>query len=367
MPGTNDLGPFGAGVNATTEEPSTFGDSGAADYTWFKDCTTPTSDDGTRFTARWANRTLKYIRRACDGMGITRNETDSDRLLKAIQKAIRPAANLGVDDDGVGVYKETDAETLTHMLRRLKGLGGIAIALAEGGNVINVDGSSIGGAGLALFYPEVETADGKLLVNIGSGEITVDDEQTFVHRGCRQIDCADYSAPARNFATLANKTYHLRWRWASGTPVFVLKDLADSGYNPTVAAETDAGFDSTYDDMLVAKVETNGSNGITVTSLVNRHALRSADLLSGAVTSSSGLNSASRTDSITKNWARTPIVIPSWYIQAVSPNGNQNFGGSDSHDHDNTLSVSSSSRYATSISMGRDHAATLGVYVMLQA
>jgi hypothetical protein len=30
-------------------------------------------------------------------------------------------------------------------------------------------------------------------------------------------------------------------------------------------------FDTSFDDMLVAKVETNGANGITVTTLVNRH------------------------------------------------------------------------------------------------
>ncbi|MBL8844821.1 MAG: hypothetical protein JNN24_03525 [Hyphomicrobium zavarzinii] len=271
MPGQNDLGPFGAGVNATTEEPADYGDSGSGDYTWFQDCSSPTADDGTRFTARWANRLLKYIRRAADGMDVPRNEGDMDRLLKAIQKAIRPAANIGGDGAGVGVYKETDTGTLTHMLRRLKGLNGIGVAISEDGNVINIDGSGIVISGLAPIYPEVETVDGKLSVSIGSGQVIVGNTQTFIHRGTRRITCADYSAPNRTFNTSANKTYHLRWKWNAGSPAFSLNDLANGTYNPGALPEGDYSFDSTYDDMLIAKVETNGSNGITVTTLVNRH------------------------------------------------------------------------------------------------
>lgn len=271
MPGQNDLGPFGAGVNATTEEPDDYGDSGGSDYTWYQDCSSPTSDDGTRFTARWANRMLKYIRRAADGMGVPRNEGDMDRLLKAIQKAIRPAANIGGDGAGVGVYKETDTGTLTHMLRRLKGLNGIGIALSEDGNVINIDGSGIVVSGLAPFFPEVETVDGKLSVSVGSGQIVIGSAQTFIHRGTRRIDCNAYSPANRTFATVANKTYHLRWKWNNGSPAFSLNDLASVVYNSGSAAETSEVFDTAFDDMLIAKVETNGSNGITVTTLVNKH------------------------------------------------------------------------------------------------
>lgn len=370
MPGQNDLGPFGPGVNATTEEPASFGDSGTGDYTWFQDCSSPTSDDGTRFTAQWANRILKYIRRAADGMNIARGEGDMDRLLKAIQKAIRPASNIGLDEDGVGVFKETDAGTLTHMLRRLKGIGGIGVTLDESGNVINVDGSGIAVTALAPIFPEVETADNKLTVTAGSGQVIVGAEQTFIHRGARRIDCNSYSAGARTFNTSANKTYHLRWRWNDGVPAFSLNDLSNVGYNAGSLAEGAGAFDSTYDDMLIAKVETNGSNGITITSLRNKHVLREVRTNVGTISGTTA-NAKTRTASETYNWARTPDLMPNWWLVYTAgvgaSNGLDQFPGSATHDHDEYINITAVSRYGWSLTLLRDYAYNMDIRVLMLA
>jgi hypothetical protein len=124
MPGQNDLGPWGPGVNETATEPASLGDSGVSAYSWFKDCTSPTSRDGTKFTAQFANRMLKYIRRACDGMGIARDETDGDRLLKAIQKADRPLENIG---SGAGVYAGINGTNGKYSLKSIRAGAGIGV------------------------------------------------------------------------------------------------------------------------------------------------------------------------------------------------------------------------------------------------
>lgn len=370
MPGQNDLGPFGAGVNATTEEPSSFGDSGSGDYTWFKDCSSPTAEDGTSFTAQWANRIMKYIRRAADGMSVTRGEDDMDRLLKAILKAIRNASNIGLDAAGVGVYKNTNAESQTHMLRRLNGIGGIGVTLAESGDVINIDGSGIAVTALAPIFPEVETADNKLTVTAGSGQVIIGAEQTFIHRGARRINCNSYSAGNRTFSTSANKTYHLRWRWNNGVPAFVLLDLSNVGYNPSSLAEGAAAFDSTYDDMLIAKVETNGSNGITITPLRNKHVLREVLTNVGTISGTTA-NAKTRTATETYNWARTPDLMPNWWLvytaEVGSSNGSDQFTGAVTHDHDEYINITSLSRYGWTLTLLRDYAYNMDIRVLMLA
>ncbi|MCY0154228.1 hypothetical protein OEG86_20590 [Hoeflea alexandrii] len=88
---------------------------------------------------------------------------------------------------------------------------------------------------------------------------------------------------------------------------FSLEDLADTGYNPTVAAETNSAFDSTYDDMLVARVVTNSSNVATITNLVNKDRLFATEIVSGAPsTGPSGSFTLSLTKTI--DWARAPKI-----------------------------------------------------------
>lgn len=113
------------------------------------------------------------------------------------------------------------------------------------------------------IFPEVTTNNGVIAVTSpGTGQIRVPASAVILHRGIRT-----YTTVQTDFATVLSKTYHLRWNPTDG---FALKDLADTGYNPTVAAETNAAFDSTYDDMLVARIVTNSSNVPTITNLTNK-------------------------------------------------------------------------------------------------
>jgi len=217
------LGPGQNTANVTTARPADDRTYGAND-TWYKDCTSPEAQDGTAFMSSWFNRMLAQLRRAIDGMGIERDNADDDMLLKAIKKA-------GSTSSIVNLFR----------------------------------------ASMPLF-PEIQTVDGKFTITTGSGTVVIGAGQTFLHRGAFQHSTDDYELADRTFAHGANKTYHLRWKWngPSSAPTFHLYDLADSGYNPTALAETKIDFDTKYDDMLVAKIVTNGSNVATITPLVNR-------------------------------------------------------------------------------------------------
>lgn len=305
MPGSNDLGPFGPGVNETLTEPANFGDSGAGTYTWFKDCTSSTSGDGTRFTAQWANRMLKYIRRACDGMGIPRNESDADRLLKAIQKADREITNVGTA--GTGVYRGLEDVTGRQMLSKLAAGTGVTITLDEDGHLV------IAATMLeAKIHPEIETATNKFaIVNNGNGTITLSAGQSVLWRGSVLQSTDLFTAPQRTFAHSANNDYHLRWSRTGGLS---LKDLDDGTYNPTAAAEHDPNFDSTYDDLLIARITTNGSNVATIVPLAN------AAVMVGEIVGAARTTGGSETDHVynfTTTFARTPRV----YMKSVRPPG----------------------------------------------
>lgn len=152
------------------------------------------------------------------------------------------------------------------------------------------------------IYPEVTSAsDYRITVTTPSvGTVRVPASATFLHRGIYEVTTSQ-----EDFATTASKTYHLRWDPTNG---FDLYDLADSvTYNPAVLAETDASFDSTYDDMLVARVVTNGSNVATITNLSNASVLAASLVQSGTDWFYSGLNHSSSKFAYTYNWARRPI------------------------------------------------------------
>lgn len=124
-----------------------------------------------------------------------------------------------------------------------------------------------------------------------------------------------------DLSSLSSKTYHLRWDLANG---FRLRNLADTGYNPGSLAETDPAFDSTYDDMLIARVVTNGSNVATITNLKNRNKFvkqaNRRDALAQALdwTTLSG-------SGVALNWARTPdavhLAMNEWASNNADPDG----------------------------------------------
>lgn len=252
---TDTLGP--ASINATTVRPAddrTFG----PDDTWFKDCTSPALQDGTQIRASWLNGITAQLRRAIRGLGITDrtlvDPTFDDMLLDAIRAG------------------SADAVTYTQ-------------------------------AYLAVpIFPDILTVGKVLAFTTSTGQIIVNAAQEFVLRGVRKFSTDSYSLGARTFATVANKTYHLRFDRTNG---FRLRDLADGAYNPGALAESNVAFDTTLDDMLVARVVTNGANALTVTALANAARLFASYSASISTTASNALTG---TWSATLNWSRRPQV-----------------------------------------------------------
>jgi hypothetical protein len=218
---------------------------------------------------------------------------------------------------------------LTQLLQAINSLIATAVAAGGGGG---------GGGGAADWsqnpvYPNVTVNGGVMTVTASTGSVAIPDGQTFVHRGGNAFNSTDTDSAARTFTTAAGKTYHLRWRYNGGSPAFGLYDVADAGYNPTSAAETNAAFDTTYDDMLIARVVTDGANVPTVTALKNLHRLASTGELQGPKGAHTGSNNFMENNTapsaiqnystVALNWARMPEV----YLRALNdvyPQGGSN-------------------------------------------
>ncbi|ARO22956.1 hypothetical protein TAL182_CH01143 [Rhizobium sp. TAL182] len=197
------------------------------------------------------------------------------------------------------------------------------------------------------IFPEVLTSDGRIPVTSPStGTVRVPAGYDFMHRGIFTITTVQ-----TDFATVANKTYHLRWNPTNG---FQLKDLADAAYNPGALAETDVSFDSAYDNMLVARVVTSAGNVATITNLANLNKIIGSIFDSGNCQTNSGANVATRTTSVTRNLARTPLTV----VDVVRVDANEN--GADS---DYVLS-NVSTRYGSSIIIVRDMATLIAINVL---
>lgn len=168
------------------------------------------------------------------------------------------------------------------------------------------------------IFPDVQTADGTLGVTTpATGQVRIPASKTFLHRGIFPITTVQ-----TDFSTLSSKTYHLRWNPTDG---FALKDLADVAYNPDVLAETNITFDSTYDNMLVARVTTNSSNVVTVRNLINQ--VRISNQTTHRVLLPGALDWVAKSDtSISLNWARTPVLsdiaLNEWRSNNAGPDGN---------------------------------------------
>lgn len=150
------------------------------------------------------------------------------------------------------------------------------------------------------IFPDVQHSDGHLNVTSPStGQVRVPAGRTFLHRGIFSV-----TTTQEDFATLASKTYHLRWNPTDG---FALKDLTDTGYNPSALEETNAAFDTDFDDMLVARVVTNSSNVATITNLLNLGRLTSQTALRTNLPGALDWTTLSGT-AVTLSWARTPQI-----------------------------------------------------------
>lgn len=129
-----------------------------------------------------------------------------------------------------------------------------------------------------MIYPEIFTDDNTLAItDNGDGTITINPNQVFGIKNV-QLNTSRWSDADRTFAAEASKTYHLRFS-LNGTPInsytlqplsFYLVDVADVNYNPNGVDETDAQFDTQYDDMLIAKIESDANNVATTTKLKNK-------------------------------------------------------------------------------------------------
>lgn len=155
------------------------------------------------------------------------------------------------------------------------------------------------------IFPEVQNADARIVVTSpGTGQVLVPSTVAILHRGIFPLNTSDYTTEQRTFATAANKVYHLRWTPGDG---FVLKDTADGTYNALALAETNAAFDTKYDDMLVARVVTNSGNAPTITNLANRDRL-SAQYTKTTYEQGSAVWAPLPKLSVPLNWARRPRV-----------------------------------------------------------
>lgn len=148
------------------------------------------------------------------------------------------------------------------------------------------------------IYPESLNSNGTFdLTSPSPGTIRVPAGVQFVMRGAELR-----TTEQTDLTTLSSKTYHVRWDKVNG---FRILDLASVGYNPTSAAETSVAFDSDYDDVLVARVVTNGSNVATITNLVNKAKL--ATEVSKSLALADARTPATLTGSgAAINWARKP-------------------------------------------------------------
>lgn len=241
--------------------------------------------------------------------GLTDSSDDLQQLRKAIQAMIAAA---------IGDIDEEDPPDLTGFLL-------------------------VGQARQRLpIFPEIQTADNRINISSpGSGTVLVPPTVNILHRGIYPVSTSDFTELERTFATLANKTYHLRMNLAPGAEALSLNDLANGTYNPTAAAEKSSIFDSTYDDVLLARVVTNGSNVATITNL--RNAVRLTDALGS--TGSYDLpnqNGATRTVTLTYGWGRTPHMVG--YFEFFGANGAWGV-----NDHDWNVQVNELTRYAATM------------------
>lgn len=282
------LGPANA-PNAVTVRPPETRIFGALD-TFFKPCTTPGSLDGTAVQAVFLNGMLQQLRRAIRGMGVAEDNADNDMLLKAIQ--------------AVGTGLVSEAALLANMP--------VHAALGTSGLVAHT---------------------------VGAGQIVVSTGQSLVRRGVKAYAFDDISLANRTFATVASKTYHLRWyapgigratpasSWPAGR--LYLEDLADPGYNPSALAEAASAFDAGFDNVLLARVVTNGANALTVTPLA------ALPWLSGSFSRTNDKPAASFTTTHGFNWNRTPSFMA---LRSINPPGG-------SRDTDATILAQGLSRY----------------------
>lgn len=160
------LGP--ASLNAVTSRPARTNTRGAVN-TWFQDCSTPTSTDGTTFSSDWFNDMLAQLRTAMVDAGIALDNAD-DMLWRAIQSySIRYA----VDTGAVNALVITNSPAVQSYRAGMAFLVEVLVQ-NNGAATINVDGlgakpivalgSALGGAEMRADYDALLVYDGSAFV-----------------------------------------------------------------------------------------------------------------------------------------------------------------------------------------------------------
>lgn len=133
-------------------------------------------------------------------------------------------------------------------------------------------GDDVSLASLPVF-PEINTADNRLsITDNADGTLTVDAAQTWLWRGHKLFSTDNIDLADRTVTTVADKTYHLRWHSpgeGTATPAETYPNGRFELADMNGLTETDRQYDSSYDQMLVARIVSDGSNASTVTTLKN--------------------------------------------------------------------------------------------------
>ncbi|QIO68207.1 hypothetical protein [Rhizobium leguminosarum] len=261
--------------------------------------------EGTEVTALWCNLIQEEIMKVCVEAGLTPSEADWTQLYQAIGimmdalfadvEAAYPFASTAEAIAGLLLNKIISPKTLADVLTsRLAAYTG------------PVDSDTIT---YLNVFPAILTADTTASITGSVGQIVVNPFK-WVWRQFKQLDVNSLNLAARTFVTAASKTYHLRLSYNVGTGVqtLSLKDLSNAGYNPSGLVEGATNFDTTYDDMILARVVTNAGNVPTMVPLKNASRMNaSAQRTSPVMSPDPAIGFV--TDAISLNWGRRPAQI----------------------------------------------------------
>lgn len=157
------------------------------------------------------------------------------------------------------------------------------------------------------IFPEVLTADGRLTITSpSSGTVLVAPTGILRHRGIFDVNMADIAEVNRTFSVLPSKVAHLRWSPSGG---LALRYLDDPLYNAGSASEDSVQFDSTFDDVLLARIITDASAVPVITRLSNRAQLTLSKILTQTSYSTDGGGSDWFTFLDVYDWARAPTTF----------------------------------------------------------
>ena len=172
-------------------------------------------------------------------------------------------------------------------------------------------------------------------------------DSTFVDGGGNLLTCPEVkmsykgykplSIPNVSLALANSKIYHIRHTLAGGV---VAIPMDDGTYNPNSWTENAPEFDTTREDILLARATVDGTGTITVVNLANRQLFSVSALVEAVPKGMNGQKDAVFSVETTFNTGRTPVDI-SCSVAAVEVNNtgsgerNKNFIPSDDYSKGN--------------------------------